>query len=144
VCRRNGEVVASRGWTQRALVSWHGDFIFCPFFVVGFNKQRLSNTCTLLLVVREELCCTPGLLVVGIERTGLPRVGGVEGLATGSAYAPSFCLFDPRWFCLFLEGFPVNMIVAHGMGLNCIGGRYMKGMVWANDDRMCMGSGVRV
>ena len=41
-------------------------------------------------------------------------------------------------------GFCVNMIVAHGMELNCIGGRYMKGMVWANDDRMCMGSGVRV
>ena len=69
--------------------------------------------------------------------TGLPRVGDVEGLATGLR---SFCILS-KHSCLFFGGFYVNMIVAHGMGLNCIGGRYMKGMVWANDDRMCMGSG---
>ena len=35
-------VVASRGWTQRASASWHGDFIFSPLSE-GFNTPRFQQ-----------------------------------------------------------------------------------------------------
>ena len=37
--------------------------------------------------------------------------------------------------CIFFGGFSVTTFVAHGAAMNCIGDRYMKEVIGANDER---------
>ena len=101
VCGRNGTSWRRRdGPKRRRLCGRVINFFF--LWSQGLIKPRLSNNCTLLLVLREELCCTPRLLVAGIEPQGCGRSTTYD-LRPPVALLP---FFVQTKVVFFLEGFP--------------------------------------
>ena len=82
-----------------ALVSWHDDFIF--FLPLSW-------------IVREELSCTPGLLVVGIERQGCRGSGTSKDLRPGLRMLPLVVFLIQGGFVFFWRVFRQHLYIAPG------------------------------